>query len=66
MKQILTNRYIEFAAALDDAEDGGDLWYPPLTADMQPILPYPSGKASFRRVWKMITEGMSEYPFFQA
>jgi len=35
----LTNRYIEFAAALDDAEDGGDLWSRLFTADMQPILP---------------------------
>ncbi|HSY71364.1 MAG TPA: hypothetical protein VK798_03950 [Alloacidobacterium sp.] len=37
--QVLADRHTEFAAALDDAEDGGDFGAGFLAADVQPIPP---------------------------
>ena len=50
--QIFADGNVQFAAALDDAEDGGDLWARLLAADMQPILPAnPIGASSSRPSW---------------
>lgn len=37
--QILADGDIQFAAALDDAENGGDLWSRFFTSQVQPVLP---------------------------
>jgi hypothetical protein len=39
LEQVLSDGDAESTAALDDREDGGDLWASLLAADMDPIVP---------------------------